>query len=549
MKKILFFKVLLATSLVLTLIATISIAGEFPTNQVEAKLSLQTARLIQGPKGHILLNQGHCKGIQKGDLWTVYLPAQSVKDPETGKTLGKFSPPAAIARVVKVHDRLSEVELKCIKERDCQISSGMKAVRFDRIKAWFMDKNRDSSETYTQLRTRLDHLNWQGYKQPSKYPPDSNQFAWDVVIVASKDKLVLWSGGQILEICQLEESRSVTTQAKDVKNLPGMDSPLKVSGFDSMVSLDRKVEHMGLARSSSSKTPYLVFLSKRSLKARNLKNNKTFTYEYPGFGQVVGLSVAGNQMLAVNIYDQERGMQSMLLEITDTGFQKKATGIPYVLSFMGGIDNSKGPELWGQQFSPSQLLLPVVYRLKISNDSVTKEQRIDVPFGFSLIGAFSGDLNGNGKTEIGFFNPAGKLALSEQGVKIWESTGRFAPAHGFFLVSDPLNPDAAPSKVSVWGQPSLFHIKNRICAALPLNKTSLYSIIDRGPGQGTVGLFFSQKKLYRLQRLTDSFQGSIQDLAVYKDKLLICVAQGNSFSSEKGQTHVISLPLSHLSNL
>lgn len=154
---------------------------------------------------------------------------------------------------------------------------------------------------------------------------------------------------------------------------------------------------------------------------------KTFEYEYQGFGQVVDLSVSGNNLLAVNIYDPDTGMRSMLLEITDSGFKKKAKGIKYMLSFMGPADNDKEPVLWGQRFSRMDLLLPVVFRLKIQDDAVSRGQRVDVPFGFSLIGAFLGDVNNNDKAEMGFFNPGGQLVVQEQGAQVWESTEKFAP--------------------------------------------------------------------------------------------------------------------------
>ena len=539
MNRIKSFSVLAIAILFLTVSPAVSIADKFPIGQVKSDISTQTARLIQGPKEHVLLNQGRKQGVHKGDLWTLYLPAQKVQDVQTGKNLGKFAPPAAVARVVQVHQKFSEIEFRCIQESDCQISSGMKAVRFDQVKAWFIDKGGPFSDSYRQLNAKLDHLDWQGRKQPAKEVPDSGPFAWGVAFVSSPEGLTVWSGGQVREIYSTQEKSSATAKSEAVSNLPGASAPLQVSNFQTVASLDREVEHMGLARSSDSKTPYLIFLNDRQIRAKNLKNEKSFVYDYPGFGQVIDLSVSRGNLLAVNIYDPDTGMRSMLLELTDSGFKNKAEDLEYMLSFLGPADKDKEPVLWGQRFSRADLLLPVVFRLKIREDAVSRGKQVEVPFGFSLTGAFWADVNKNSKEEMGFFNPGGHLVVQEQGEQVWESTQKFAPSHGSFLVPDPHNSDIAPSKVPVWGESAVFFAKDRAYVALPINEFGLFSTLDSQPNQGTVGLFYGEDNQYRLQRLLDRFQGPVLDLAVYKDRLFVCVGRGKN-------SHVISVPWANL---
>jgi hypothetical protein len=168
-----------------------------------------------------------------------------------------------------------------------------------------------------------------------------------------------------------------------------------------------------------------------------------------------------------------------------------------------------------------------------------------VPFGFSIFGAFYGDVNADNRAELGFFNPGGRLVVYQQGAHVWEASDKFAPSYGSFLVADPENPDVAPSKVAVWGQPALFSQNQRQFAAIPLNSAGFSSMIGGRPGQGTVGIFFGRDDVYRLQRLADHFQGPIQDVAVYGGKLLICVAEGGFFS-QGARSHVVSVPLSAL---
>lgn len=560
MKRMKFFVALLPAFVVMTIFPALLSAAEIPADQVASDLSVLEARVIQGPQDHWLINQGSEKDVQKGDLFTLYLPSESVKDPETGETLGEFAPPAATARVVQVHERFSEIEVQCMEDRDCEISPGMKAVRHDQVKAWFVDETGESADQYKLLRSRMDHLEWQDYRQSPGQVLESGAFAWGVVFVADSSGVTVWTGGQVRGIYQSEEkartsARSATAakpakvaptaKSASVRALPGMGTPMEVSGFEAVASFDNRADHMRVARSAGSGTAYLVFLAGRSIEARSLEGGHTFEYEYPGFGEVVSLSGGGDHLLAVNIYDPDAGMRSMILELTDNGFEQKAKGIPYVLGFMGRAENGKAPKLWGQRFSRTDLLLPVVHELELKDGTVETGRKKDVPFGFSIFGAFYGDVNDDERPELGFFNPGGRLVVYQKSSHAWEATDKFAPSYGSFLVADPEDPEVAPSKVAVWGQPALFSQNQRQFAAIPLNSAGFSSMIGGGPGQGTVGIFFGRDNVCRLQRLADHFRGPIQDVAVYDDKLLICVAEGGFFS-QGARSHVVSVPLSAL---
>lgn len=85
----------------------------------------------------------------------------------------------------------------------------------------------------------------------------------------------------------------------------------------------------------------------------------------------------------------------------------------------------------------------------------------------------------------------------------------------------------------------MFSAKDQAYAAIPVNEAVFSSMLNSQSKQGTVGLFFGQDNRYRLQRLVDQFQGPIMDLAVFKDRLLICVEQSD-------RSHVISVPWAQL---
>ncbi|HMA66283.1 MAG TPA: hypothetical protein VKO20_00555, partial [Desulfosalsimonadaceae bacterium] len=111
--------------------------------------------------------------------------------------------------------------------------------------------------------------------------------------------------------------------------------------------------------------------------------------------------------------------------------------------------------------------------------------------------------------------------------------------------ADPDYEDAAPAELQVWSQPALFASKGRYYAVCALNQPDLSSVVGGGPRKGTVGVLDGSGVSCRLSRLQKRFSGPIQDLAVYRDKLLICVLE-NGFFKGKARSHILSVPLTEL---
>ncbi|MBS3755087.1 MAG: hypothetical protein KGY56_05245 [Desulfobacterales bacterium] len=543
-------------------------AAGFDTGGIEKALAPREARVIQGPEDRMLVNKGSQDQVEKGDIFCIYASGQAVTDPETGQNLGSYAEPEAFGRVVRTSEKFAEIRVWCL-ELDCSIEPGQAAVRFKEVPAWFLDVDGTHFSDYTAIRAELSYLDWQGYTRNAD-PGDAQEAAeFAVVFAAQADRLTLWSGGEVKAVYtgadSVRESPGAAASLKDRPRagaargdtgtrgksavpglaLPSMADAVKAEDFRAVASRKEVTRNIGVVQTVKTQKPYLLCLGSRKIEARALEGGKRFDYTYEGFGEVVSMSVSGRSLAAVNVYVPEAGMRSVVLKLTGSGFRVAAENLPYVLSFMHSPGDSSEPELWGQRFTPADLLLPAVYRLHIKGGSVNRGEKISVPFGYSLFGAFFADFNGNGTRAHGFFNPGGRLVLYESGQAVWQSNDRFAAGGTDLQVRDPANSDAAPDRVEIWSQPALFRQDGAVLAAAELNRSGLSDFFGGGASQGAVGILKFTGSGYQLRPLADHFQGAIRDVHVWQGDLLICVSEG-ALLSQKGQSHILALPLAVL---
>ncbi len=544
-------------------------AGGFDTEQIEKALAMQKARVIQGPEDRMLVNKGSRDQVEKGDLFCIYANGQAVTDPETGKNLGSYAAPEAFGRVVRTSEKFAEIRLRCLAP-DCNIEAGQETMRFKDVPARFMDVDGTHFSDYTAIRAGLSHLDWQGYTAEADPGQAQEASAFSVVFAAKADRLTLWSGGEIKAVYTGADSdRQTPGSAASSQDrpktkasrrdagihgksavpglaLPSMADAIKAEDFRAVATRKEVTRNIGVVQTAETQKPYLLCLGSRNIEARALEDGKRFEYTYEGFGEVVNMSVSGRSLAAVNVYVPDEGMRSVVLKLTGSGFRVVAENIAYVLSFMHPPGKGGELELWGQRFTPADQLLPAVYRLQIKEDgSVSRGEKIAVPFGYSLFGAFFVDVNGNGTREHGFFNPGGRLVLYESGQAVWQSNDRFTAGGQDLQVRDPADSDAAPDRVEIWSQPALFQQNGGILAAVALNRSGLSDFFGGGASQGTVGILQFTGSAYYLRPLADHFQGAIRDVHVWQGDLLICVSE-DVLILQKGRSHVLALPLTVL---
>ncbi len=542
-------------------------AEKITVGEIVKELSLLEAKVIKGPDGRYLINMGTNNNVKKGNLWTLYSAGDQVIEPITGKKLGALPVPLAIGKVTRMEKHFSEISVKCFKE-SCKIKSGITAQRYREIKAVFQDVNGSSYRLYELIRGKLPSLDWQGY-QSIENSSDAAQLPQGVVIVADKEKVIIWSGGEILSIYDemtsarglsqpaLTQSTLSVTEKKegDLSQkavtgppgiiIPGLNTDLILKNYRAVASIDYRVNNLGIIEPDRAKTPYFIYLSNKTLYAQAVGTGEKYQYVYKGFGDMVNMSIGPNGLIALNIYVQGEGMNSRILKFKTDGFTVLTKDIEYILEFLDMNGNGMNESLVGQDFDAESFFGSEVFRLAVDDSGrITQHDSMDTPKGFNLLGAIMADLDGNEINETAYYNHGRKLVIYEANQQKWESPSSFGAIKSM-LIDDIVNESNAPKGVPVWPQSALFSVDNALFAVVPANQVGIWGMVGGSPKNGRLGLLCPNNGTYAFRFLTTKFQGPVQSIFTYNNELYIAVVEGNAFTG-KGKTHILAVPMNVL---
>ena len=558
---------ILSTIFSLFLSLTSVYAEKITVGEIVKELGTIKATVIKSPDGRHLINMGTDNNVKKGSLWTLYSTGEQVIEPITGKKLGALPLPLAIGKVTRVEKHFSEISVKCFKEA-CNIKSGLTAKRYHEIKAVFQDVNGSSYRLYELIRGKLPSLDWQGY-QSIENPSDAAQLLEGVVIVADKEKVTIWSGGEILSVYDemtsagglsqpaLTQSTLSVTESKksDLKQktvagplglmIPGLNTDLAIENYRAVASIDYRVNNLRIIEPNRAKTPYFIYLSNKTLYAQAVGAGESYQYAYKGFGDVVNMSLGPNGLIALNIYVQGEGMNSRILKFTTDGFTVLTKDIEYILEFLDMNGNGINESLVGQDFDTESFFGSGVFRLAVDDlGKITQHDSLPTPKGFNLLGAIMADLDGNEINDTAYYNPGRKLVIYEANQQKWESPSSFGSIKSM-LIDDIVNESNAPRGVPVWPQSALFSIDNALFAVVPANQAGIWGMIGGSAKNGRLGLLYPNNGTYTFRLLTTKFQGPVQSIFIYNNELYIAIVEGNAFTGQ-GKTHILALPMNVL---
>ena len=558
---------ILSTIFSLFLSLTSVYAEKITVGEIVKELGTIKATVIKSPDGRHLINMGTDNNVKKGSLWTLYSTGEQVIEPITGKKLGELPLPLAIGKVTRVEKHFSEISVKCFKEA-CNIKSGLTAKRYHEIKAVFQDVNGSSYRLYELIRGKLPSLDWQGY-QSIENPSDAAQLLEGVVIVADKEKVTIWSGGEILSVYDemtsagglsqpaLTQSTLSVTESKksDLKQktvagplglmIPGLNTDLAIENYRAVASIDYRVNNLRIIEPNRAKTPYFIYLSNKTLYAQAVGAGESYQYAYKGFGNVFNMSLGPNGLIALNIYVQGEGMNSRILKFKTDGFTVLTKDIEYILEFLDMNGNGINESLVGQDFDTESFFGSGVFRLAVDDlGKITQHDSLPTPKGFNLLGAIMADLDGNEINDTAYYNPGRKLVIYEANQQKWESPSSFGSIKSM-LIDDIVNESNAPRGVPVWPQSALFSIDNALFAVVPANQAGIWGMVGGSPKNGRIGLLCPNNGTYTFRLLTTKFQGPVQSIFTYNNELYIAVVEGNAFTGQ-GKTHILALPMNVL---
>ncbi|OAG27809.1 hypothetical protein [Thermodesulfatator autotrophicus] len=481
-------------------------------------------------QGQFYLNLGANQGLKIGEWWLVYQPGKPIIDPDTGKVLGYQEKPVARAQVVQVFPAYAVLKVFCFSP-GCAVSTGARAERLAGVPAFFFDLTGKAFPVYERLRATYPKLNWQPYQQITSremIPAGKER----VLFVAENGLLYFYSNDHILGVYSLSEQR--------VFQRPGFGPqarPYKLVGRLREIVYHLDVAPMGQAL-------FLASLTKKKIYFQRLKGREHFVYEYKGFGDLVNFSIGPNGLIAINIFDGKR-VKSRLIKFTGASFLKVTKDSPYILRFFDfNLDGVK-ETLIGQSFDDEEFYGPGVYVFTIEGESLKRKNRLDVPSGFRIFGAFWADLNLDRQLETGFFNVGRKLVIYQGKKKVWSSNIKFGAGVQYVFMDNPEPEIKTPKKVLIWPNPWVTLWQGWPRVFIPYNEYGLLGGILSGAKRSTVAVLFYTREGYQFFLWKESFQGTTQAVFSYKDSVYIAVVEGDFFKGE-GETKIFKVPLPQL---
>jgi len=512
-------------------------------------LSKIDGSILTTSDGRVLINKGKTSGVHKGDLWTIFEPGEGITDPATGKSLGQLSTPIAHGRTVKVEQEFSEITYTCI-QPNCRPKQGQLARRFDEIPVIFQDGTSEGTGLYELMRSRLPHLKWEAYTrtQGTFTPPAQTD---RIFVHAAQDIVTVWSGGETIAFYKtsslLPKAQPATPSAGagPIPGIKGSSTQLTFESFRHVGSLDFLVDHVELAKLDASNNLYFIYLSKRTVSIQPAGKPERFSYSYDGFGEVLGISVGTDGLIALNIYIPKEGFKSRMLRFNGDHIEVVAKNIGYMMSFFDLDGNGTKETLIGQNFDKEDLFGAAIHKLAVSGNDVVKKEAFSVPASWNINGAFIADINGNGAMDYGYYNVGKKLVVYERNRLIYESAEPLGGSIKTVQVEPTLPGISNPKTFVIWSQPAVVKTGETAVAAIAANENTFWNMVGGAPSKGTVGILYPTGGRLVLRKLNTAFDGPVQSVFTYKDELYVVVVTGDFFMGT-GQTHILAITFKDL---
>jgi hypothetical protein len=403
----------------------------------------------------VVLDKGRAHGVAVGDLFEVYGRGDPVEDYLSGKVVGYLKRPMGVVQVTVVQDQTCECS---VISGEGPFSVGQTSTRYSDMPAVVIaEKASARAETDRQIiMDSLPDLRWLEYPEPPSELVDANAFeALGAVLLFSVGQDELKVYGPRLELLReyrrsgAEGSGKVQPVERHFLALDGASADdrnwqgppqvsLRTLSSESARLIGRlpedaiHVEILDLDLDGELEVAYLVpsglYIAPFGGRGR------VSAYEFEGPGRLAGFSTRSKGgWIALNCIMDGTGMRSVLLRFHDAALVVIQTDINLWLEFVDMDGDIHGDTLLGQSFNADVIFGSAVYRLRPEGHDLEYIDRIDVPKGFSIAGAFWSDLNGNGEPEFVTPDSSGNLRVYERDKLLWATSRpilKRLPAHG-----------------------------------------------------------------------------------------------------------------------
>jgi hypothetical protein len=534
--------------LVSLLIPNIAVASSSSIlDRLVQRLSPVEGMILGNTHGNLLiLDTGREKGINPGDLFSVYRPGKTIVHPVTGKKITLWDGPFACLEVIKAEEGYSLARLT---KGDANPEKGWKAVRFKDMSVTFQGPGKEAEIDKEYIRARLPYLNW---STPADTPCSLN-------VEYSQNAIKVSSGmGKLLAFYKAGESTSTAEVPKPSNTIYSHSTTEKKEAFTPfyrrVISVNEPILSMDLGESATTGNPVVVYHNDREVVLTLIRNGKMETldrYLYKGYGKLLTLFVGdcngdGIPEVVVNTFVKDEGMDSFILRIRNGKLTPFLSQIPYYLIMEDTNSDGDRETLIAQHYNEEAFLGGGVYTVKLEDHGYKLIKGIPVPQNFKIPASFMGDLDDDGIQETAFTSFTHKIFLYKGTDKLWNSiekvggsliTVRIRVGQGEFNYEKPIaiDPPLLVYDANGDGKKEILVVRNKSQHGNTLGDLPLFS--------GGEVLIVEKKEIgYVTRPVTGLLDGPIQNISIRRGELWCTIVRGGYLKGQQ-ESHILAFPI------
>jgi hypothetical protein len=538
-----------------------------------------------------IVNLDASTGVMVGDLLSIVSPGEELIDPASGVPLGSLDTVKGLLKVTKVRSGFSHARpMGTIS----MAQNGDSVRRYQNQTSVFYDQKGDGFDLFGQIVSALPALEWQGYYSDPKGPEASsdtpNMLAQLSFVLAGNLLKVYDNTGQNIRSFSVDYQSLAHTGIPPIPStspsgtsnlLPTATKSQPTVAWDKSyqkgyAQVEYKTEYPGYQ--TLGEFPGIVLMADFSfsdgqhLMAASDGNDlnvfvvtdhmeQVASVKNSGHGNINAVAwwrpeVDGPLYLAVTVSTAKTFSYSTTTETVFKSFVYQFNNgqltpierdLPYLLGTFDRDSDGIKEMLLGQRFDLDTVYGPI-RELKLEKDSLNVVALdFELPLSFPVQGSLMADLTGDGVVEI-VYTRKGRLYIINEGKLKYESSRQMGgsisritydvnPGQGDALfASIAFEVPQVAADINGDGQLELISISA---------DSSVFSAPGLTPGGGESWLSVLKYENGRFVKgtLGEKLEKPIQGLTIHQGKAMIVLSQLNSILKEKGQSHLLALPL------
>ncbi|MGK2945362.1 MAG: hypothetical protein ACSLFC_11550 [Desulfuromonadales bacterium] len=528
-------------------------------------------------------------GVMVGDLLSIVTSGEELIDPTSGAVVGRLDTVKGLLKITKVRSGFSHARpLGTISKAQ----KGDIVRRYQNMTAIFYDQTGAGYGLYGQLVSGLPALEWQGYYPEQKAQEatydDNNGLAQLVFVLAGSSLKVKDSAGQVVRAFTVDDKVSTFSEASvhpselsAGTSHPQATTPQPVVTWDQSpqknhAQVDYVAEYPGYQ--TLGEFPGIVLMADFTLNdgkhfiassdGRDLdvfvvtdRMEQVASEKNKGAGNINAVAwwrpeIEGPLYLAVTASTTKTFSFSTTTETVFTSSVYRfengqltllAHDLPYLLGAFDRDSDGNKETLLGQRFDLDTVYGPI-RELQLEKDGLNDvELDFELPLYFPVQGSLLADLTGDGVAET-VYTRKGVLYIISNGKLEYESSKQMGGSLSRLTYDvNPGQADALFASIVFEVPPVAVDIDGD--GQLELIAVSADTSVFSAPGLNSVGgeswlsVLKHENGRFVKGTLGEKLEKPIQGLTINHGKAMVVLSQLNSILNDKGQSHLLALPL------